>query len=99
VCPTQSIAIGALQYVIDADSCDGFAACVAVCPVNAISRAPSRLETYRKKLRDSEERARKESAPKTAAEKRAAASMRPASHGDEHLIAGSVEAILKEYEK
>jgi NAD-dependent dihydropyrimidine dehydrogenase PreA subunit len=37
-CPTGSIAEGKSQYHIDSDSCADHAACVNVCPVNAISR-------------------------------------------------------------
>jgi ferredoxin len=36
VCPTESIFLGRIQYLIDSDTCDGSAVCVKVCPVDAI---------------------------------------------------------------
>ena len=36
-CPTGSIIEGKSQYYIDADTCAEHAACLAVCPVDAIS--------------------------------------------------------------
>ncbi len=36
-CPTGSIVEGKEQYYIDADTCADHAACVNVCPVDAIS--------------------------------------------------------------
>lgn len=36
-CPTGSILEGPEQFIIDADTCLDHAACVAVCPVNAIT--------------------------------------------------------------
>ncbi len=39
-CPTGSIIEGKDRYLIDADACANHAACVAVCPVNAISLRP-----------------------------------------------------------
>jgi ferredoxin len=35
-CPTGSIVEGLKQYYIDTDTCSDHAACVAVCPVDAI---------------------------------------------------------------
>jgi ferredoxin len=40
-CPTGSIIEGADQFYIDADTCADHAACVAVCPVEAIVPQPS----------------------------------------------------------
>lgn len=37
-CPTSSIIEGTDRFVIDADTCMDHAACVNVCPVNAILR-------------------------------------------------------------
>ena len=37
-CPTASIIEGKAQYLIDTDTCADHAACVAVCPVNAIQK-------------------------------------------------------------
>lgn len=37
-CPTSSIVEGSERFVIDADTCMDHAACVNVCPVNAIVR-------------------------------------------------------------
>lgn len=44
-CPTGSIVEGKERFLIDADSCGDHAACVAVCPADAIAKrvsAPSR---------------------------------------------------------
>ena len=35
-CPTKSIIEGERTFIIDSDTCADHAACVAVCPVNAI---------------------------------------------------------------
>jgi len=86
--------VGALQHVIDADTCDDFAACVTVCPVNAISKAPSRLESFRRVQKESAAKA-----PKTKGSNTTASQTKAPATGDEHVISGSVEAILKEYEK
>jgi ferredoxin len=48
-CPTGSILEAKDQYIIDTDTCDNHAACVAVCPVNAITlvvetKAPKKPE-------------------------------------------------------
>jgi ferredoxin len=40
-CPTGSITEGKEQYFIDADTCENHAACVSVCPVDAIVPMPS----------------------------------------------------------
>ncbi|HAR41307.1 MAG TPA: ferredoxin [Bdellovibrionales bacterium] len=39
-CPTGSIVEGKNQYYIDADTCADHAACLNVCPVEAISPRP-----------------------------------------------------------
>jgi ferredoxin len=40
-CPTGSILEGKSQFHIDTDTCANHAACVSVCPVNAITLMPS----------------------------------------------------------
>lgn len=40
-CPTGAIVAGRTQYHIDADTCADHAACVSVCPVDAISLLPA----------------------------------------------------------
>jgi Pyruvate/2-oxoacid:ferredoxin oxidoreductase delta subunit len=45
VCPTRSIFLTSLQYVIDTDTCDGHAICAQVCPVNAISELSGPIST------------------------------------------------------
>ncbi len=46
-CPTGSIVEGKTQFYIDADTCASHAACVAVCPVEAIQPLPGQLKNYR----------------------------------------------------
>lgn len=46
-CPTQAITDGRTKYVIDADTCDNHAACVSVCPVNAIEPIQVSVETHK----------------------------------------------------
>ncbi len=40
-CPTSSIIEGKKHYLIDADTCADHAACVQVCPVDAIVLIPT----------------------------------------------------------
>ena len=98
-CPSQSITVGALQHVIDSDTCDGFAACVAVCPVNAISLAPSRLEAFRAAQRTpSVPQAKGAQKPQSPGGQSKASGKASEAAPQERTIAGSIEAILKEYE-
>jgi ferredoxin len=56
-CPTASILVGTTQYYIDADTCNDHAACVAVCPVDAIAIlkiTPSKKEAQSEKEEDEE---------------------------------------------
>ena len=46
-CPTGSILEGKVQYYIDADTCANHAACVSVCPVNAISLIPPKATSQK----------------------------------------------------
>ena len=52
-CPTGSIIEGKNQYYIDADTCANHAACVAVCPVDVISKI--KVDPLLHKKRDEEE--------------------------------------------
>jgi ferredoxin len=53
-CPTGSIVEGKTQFFIDADTCADHAACVNVCPVNAITKAPESA-LFPKKARGTDE--------------------------------------------
>lgn len=54
-CPTGSIVVGNKQYYIDADTCGDHAACVNVCPVDAISKRPDAPSSSKAKLEEEEE--------------------------------------------
>jgi ferredoxin len=55
-CPTGSILEGKTQFHIDADTCANHAACVGVCPVNAISlKPPAEIPVFRGEEEEEEE--------------------------------------------
>ena len=53
-CPTGSIVEGKDQYFIDADTCADHAACVNVCPVNAITLKPAPVVKEREEEEEEE---------------------------------------------
>ncbi|OFZ20226.1 MAG: hypothetical protein A2X94_09840 [Bdellovibrionales bacterium GWB1_55_8] len=54
-CPTGSIVEGKTQFYIDADTCAEHAACVNVCPVEAISLRPESPSSQKRKSEEEEE--------------------------------------------
>lgn len=54
-CPTGSIIEGKDHYLIDADTCADHAACVAVCPVDAIALIPEPSKEIKKELEEKDE--------------------------------------------
>jgi|GEM_PF-2512720 len=88
-CPTGSISLAPLQYVIDADTCDNHAACVAVCPVDAIQPADSRLALLQPVAPGTPAK----TAPQKPGTKPAAQPTK------EDPGTGTIEAVLKEYEQ
>lgn len=88
-CPTGSISMNPLQHVIDADTCDDHAACVSVCPVDAIKPADSRISLL--------QTAAPPTPVKTGTQKSPSKTPAPAPQKEEST-SGSVEAVLKEYD-
>ena len=54
-CPTGSIVAGKTQFYIDADTCGDHAACVNVCPVDAITPRKEPPASARRKNDEEEE--------------------------------------------
>jgi NAD-dependent dihydropyrimidine dehydrogenase PreA subunit len=88
-CPTGSISMNPLLDVIDADTCHDHAACVAVCPVDAIQVGDSRLALLQAQAPSAP--------PKSGSPKSPAKTPSPAPQKEE-AASGSLEAILKEYD-